>query len=202
MEKPHFVKRGRRLLDRLEAAEPNSHEEHSILHTLEQNVELVESPLYRIEHGLHPWISFLVMPLFALANAGVNFSDTGAGAFTRPLSLAIFTGLFVGKPVGIWLGSFLATKTGIATPPAKLSWTQCFGAAWLCGIGFTMSLFVAGLAFDDTLLSVSKIAILGASVASGIAGSLILARPGRAQSQSESSTETEFEPASSAGNSA
>ncbi|HEY1897555.1 MAG TPA: Na+/H+ antiporter NhaA [Terracidiphilus sp.] len=175
MEKSHFVKQGRWLLDQLEAAQPNSHDEHSILHTLEQNVELVESPLYRIEHGLHPWISFLVMPLFALANAGVNFSDTGTGAITHPLSLAIFFGLFVGKPVGIWLSSFLAAKTGIATPPANLSWTQCFGAASLCGIGFTMSLFVAELAFDDvSLLSISKVAILGASLAAGIGGSVLL----------------------------
>jgi NhaA family Na+:H+ antiporter len=96
---------------------------------------------------------------------------------THPLALAIFFGLFVGKPAGIWLSSFLAAKTGIATPPSNLSWTQCFGAAWLCGIGFTMSLFVAELAFDNvSLLSISKIAILGASLASGICGSVLLAR--------------------------
>jgi len=177
LKKSEFVAQGRRLLDRLEAAPPHSSEEHSALITLERNAELADSPLHRIEYGLQPWISFLVMPLFALANAGVDVTQNLTGAAKHPVSYGILLGLFVGKPAGIWLASILAAKTGIALPPANVSWRQLVGAAWLCGIGFTMSLFVAGLAFDDdSLLSVSKLAILAASVLSGIFGSITLAK--------------------------
>ncbi|PWT74179.1 MAG: Na+/H+ antiporter NhaA [Proteobacteria bacterium] len=179
LQKSEFLEQSRWLLGRLEAAPPHSFEEHSILHTLEQKAEQADSPLHRIEHGLQPWISFVVMPLFALANAGVDVTHNLAGALNHPVSFGILFGLFAGKPLGIWIFSYLADKTGIATPPAGVTWQQKFGAAWLCGIGFTMSLFVAGLAFDDdTLLSVSKIAILGASLASGIGGCIVLARSG------------------------
>jgi len=182
LEKSQFVEQSRWLLTRLEAAPRHSFEEHSIIHTLEQKAEMADSPLHRIEHGLQPWISFLVMPLFALANAGVDVIHNLAGGFTHPIGIGILVGLFAGKPLGIWLFSLVASKTGIALPPAGVSWHQIFGAAWLCGIGFTMSLFVAGLAFeDDSLLSLSKIAILAASLLSGIAGSIVLVRGGSAE---------------------
>jgi len=177
LKKSQFLEQSRWLLDRLEAAQPHSFEEHSIIHTLERKAELADSPLHRIEYGLQPWISFLVMPLFALANAGVDVTHNLAGALRHPVCLGIALGLFAGKPTGIWLFSWLAVKTGIAVPAANVTWRQMFGAAWLCGIGFTMSLFVAGLAFvDDALLSIAKIAILGASILSGICGSVILGR--------------------------
>ena len=177
LQKSEFLEQSRWLLGRLETAAPHSFEEHSILHTLEQKAELADSPLHRIEHGLQPWISFLVMPLFALANAGVDVTHNLTGALKHPVSFGILFGLFAGKPIGIWVFSYLADKTGIATPPTGVTWVQKFGAAWLCGIGFTMSLFVAGLAFDDdALLSVSKIAILGASLVSGIGGYIVLVR--------------------------
>jgi len=193
MKKSEFMEQSRWLLGRLEEAPPNSFEEHSIIHTLEQKLELVESPLHRIEHGLQPWISFLVMPLFALANAGVDVTHNIGGAMTHPVSFGILLGLFVGKPAGIWLFSFLAAKTRMAAAPANISWRQILGAAWLCGIGFTMSLFVAGLAFDETLLSISKIAILLASVASGVCGSLVLV--GRRGNQAAgAAADVEFEP--------
>jgi Na+:H+ antiporter, NhaA family len=179
LDKSQFVEQSEWLLARLKKARPGSFEEHSIIHTLERKAEMAESPLHRIEHGLQPWISFLVMPLFALANAGVDVIHNLAGGFTHPVGIGILVGLFVGKPVGIWVFSFAAAKTGIAMPPANLSWRKMFGATWLCGIGFTMSLFVAGLAFEDeALLNVSKIAILGASVLSGAAGAIVLARSG------------------------
>lgn len=179
LKKSEFLEQSRWLLGRLEAAPDHSFEEHSILHTLEQKAEQADSPLHRIEHGLQPWISFLVMPLFALANAGVDVTHNLIGALKHPVSFGILFGLFAGKPIGIWLSSFLAAKTGLVTPPANVSWNQMFGAAWLCGIGFTMSLFVAGLAFDDdALLSVSKIAILGASVAAAVGGCIVLVRSG------------------------
>jgi Na+:H+ antiporter, NhaA family len=179
LKKSEFLEQSRWLLGRLEAAPAHSFEEHSILHTLEQKAEQADSPLHRIEHGLQPWISFLVMPLFALANAGVDVTHNLTGALKHPVSFGILFGLFAGKPLGIWLSCFLAAKTGLVTPPANVSWNQMFGAAWLCGIGFTMSLFVAGLAFeDDALLSISKIAILAASVAAGAGGCIVLARSG------------------------
>lgn len=179
LKKSEFLEQSRWLLGRLEAAPDHSFEEHSILHTLERKAEQADSPLHRIEHGLQPWISFLVMPLFALANAGVDVTHNLIGALKHPVSFGILFGLFAGKPIGIWLSSFLAAKTGLVTPPANVSWNQMFGAAWLCGIGFTMSLFVAGLAFDDdALLSVSKIAILGASVAAAVGGCVVLVRSG------------------------
>jgi len=202
IKKSEFLAQSRWLLGRLEEAPSNSLEEHSIIHTLEQKLEQVESPLHRIEHGLQPWISFLVMPAFALANAGVDLTHNIAGAAKHAVSFGILFCLFVGKPLGIWLFAFLAAKTRLATPPANISWRQVLGAGWLCGIGFTMSLFVAGLAFDDdTLLSISKIAILGASVASGICGSLILLSRGGRQA-AEETAEAEFEPVSSVGSSA
>ena len=180
--KARFLEQGRWLLDQLEAAPAHSFEEHSIIHTLEQKAELADSPLHRIEHGLQPWISFMVIPLFALANAGVDITQNIAGALRHPMSLGIVLGLFAGKPLGIWLFAFMAARTGIATPPANVEWRQVFGAAWLCGIGFTMSLFVAGLAFDDdSLLNIAKIAILGASVLSGVCGVITLAGSGPPQ---------------------
>lgn len=182
LEKSAFVKQSRWLLDRLDTAHSHSFEEQSIIHTLEQKVQLVQSPLHRIEHQLQPWVSFLVMPLFALANAGVDVTHNIMGALKHPISLGILFGLFVGKPLGIWLFSFVAAKTRIALPPADTSWQQTFGAAWLCGIGFTMSLFVAGLAFeDDSSLRVAKIAILVASILSGVFGSLVLVRSAKTQ---------------------
>jgi NhaA family Na+:H+ antiporter len=176
LEKAQFVEQSQWLLSRLNKAQPGSFEEHSIIHTLEKKAEMADSPLHRIEHGLQPWISFLVMPLFALANAGVDLGHNLVGGLTHPVAWGILIGLFVGKPVGIWALSFIAARTGLAVRPANVSWRKMFGAAWLCGIGFTMSLFVAGLAFsDESLLSVSKIAILAASVLSGAGGALVLA---------------------------
>jgi NhaA family Na+:H+ antiporter len=200
IDKSQLIEQGRWLLDRLEAVPRHSSEEHSIIHTLERNAELADSPLHRIEYGLQPWISFLVMPLFALANAGVDLTQNLAGAFSHPLSFAIVLGLFAGKPAGIWLFSFVAAKTGIAICPPEVTWRQIFGAASLCGIGFTMSLFVAGLAFDDpSLLSIAKIMIIIASVLSGICGSLILANR---SGQKTAEATAEAESVSSGGSSA
>jgi len=138
LDKSQFLEQSRSLLSELGKTKANSFEEHSILHTLESKIGLVESPLHRIELGLQPWIGFLVMPLFALANAGVNFSDVGATAVRHPVSLGIVLGLVIGKPAGIWLFSVLAVKSRLASAMANVSWRQVFGAACLCGIGFTM----------------------------------------------------------------
>ncbi len=106
-----------------------------------------ERPLERLEHALHPWIAFLILPIFAFANAGVSFAGAGLTALFAPLSLGIAAGLVIGKQVGIFGACYLATKTGLATVPKEVSFRQLYGLACLAGIGFTMSLFIGGLAF-------------------------------------------------------
>jgi Na+:H+ antiporter, NhaA family len=185
IDREPFLRRSRGLLERFEAAVPDSSEAHAAIHSLEAQFELIESPLHRIEHALQPWISFLVMPLFAFANAGVRILGNGLAAVTHPVSVAVALGLFVGKPLGIWLFAWASAKTGLATPPAELTWGSLFGAACLGGIGFTMSLFIAGLAFGDgVLLDMAKIGTMGASLAAGTCGSLILLRQRRPSNQS------------------
>lgn len=177
LDRDHFLNRCRKLLDRFEAAPPDSHEAHSTIHTLELQCELVESPLHRIEHLLQPWVSFLIMPLFALANAGVRIWGNTLAAVHHPVSLGVALGLFVGKPIGIWLFARLSAFVNLATPPAEVSWVRVFGASWLCGIGFTMSLFIATLAFGEgPLLAMSKIGTLAGSLAAGLCGSIFLLR--------------------------
>jgi NhaA family Na+:H+ antiporter len=177
LDRDLFLKLSRGLLDRFESARPNSFEAQAAVHTLEAQFELVESPLHRIEHALQPWVGFLVMPLFAFANAGVRILGSGLAAVKHPVSLGVALGLFVGKPLGIWCFAWLSAKSGLAKPPAEVSWGQIFGASWLCGIGFTMCLFIATLAFGEgTLLDMSKIGTLAASLAAGLCGSIFLLR--------------------------
>ena len=179
-----FLKRSRSLIDQFEAAVPNSSEAHSAIHSMETQCELVESPLHRIEHYLHPWVSFVVMPLFAFANAGVRILGNGLAAVKHPVCLGVALGLFIGKPLGIMFFAWASLKAGFATPPAELSPGKIFGAAWLSGIGFTMSLFIASLAFGEgPLLDMSKIGTIAASLGAGICGSIILLRrPSRSDS--------------------
>jgi NhaA family Na+:H+ antiporter len=116
-------------------------------------------------------VAFGIMPLFALANAGVAIEPA---AFTHPVSLAVATGLFLGKPLGIVLVSWLAVVVGLARLPAGVNWKIMFGAGCLAGIGFTMSLFIAGLALDGELLDAGKIGTLTGSALSALLGSLLL----------------------------
>jgi len=133
--------------------------------------------LHRIEHLLHPWVSFMILPLFAFANLGVPILGHLAAAARHPVSLGVGIGLFVGKPLGVWLFARISAKLGLATAPGDLSWTMLCGAAWLCGIGFTMSLFVATLVFGNGVLQdMSKIGVLAGSLASGVCGSIFLVR--------------------------
>src|SRR5579863_1620741 len=177
VDQGEFLKRCRGLLDRLEAATPDSYEAHAAVHTLETQCELVESPLHRIEHLLQPWVSFLIMPLFAFANAGVRILGNMSAALRHPVSLGVALGLFFGKPIGIWLFARLSVAIRLATAPEEVSWGKIFGASWLCGIGFTMSLFIANLAFGESaLLDLSKIGTLAASVGAGLCGCIFLGR--------------------------
>jgi Na+:H+ antiporter, NhaA family len=180
LDRDHFLNRCRRLLDRFEMAHPNSAEAHAAIHSLETQCELIESPLHRIEHTLQPWVSFLIMPVFAFANAGVRILDNVVAAATHPVSLGVALGLFLGKPLGIWLFARLSAAIGLATAPSEVSWERVFGASWLCGIGFTMSLFIATLAFGEgALLTMSKIGTLAASLGAGVCGSVFLIRGGK-----------------------
>ena len=177
IDRDSFLKSSRWLIDRYEAAPQGSAEGHSAIHMMASQLEAVESPLHRIEHLLHPWVSFMILPLFAFANLGVPILGHLAAAARHPVSLGVGIGLFVGKPLGVWLFARISAKLGLATAPGDLSWTMLCGAAWLCGIGFTMSLFVATLVFGNGVLQdMSKIGVLAGSLASGVCGSIFLVR--------------------------
>ena len=129
----------------------------------------------RWEHALHPWVAFLILPGFALANAGVVVSGSFSQALTQPPSLGIITGLVLGKPLGIFGFSWLAVKMGLASLPDGVTWGKVFGMSLLAGIGFTMSLFIADLAFGHAPdLTYAKAGILAGSLLSGMLGYLYL----------------------------
>jgi Na+:H+ antiporter, NhaA family len=175
VEKESFLGKCRRLLDRIERADPNSAECHALIQTLESQCEKVDTPLHRIEHSLQPWVSFLIMPVFAFSNAGVHVLGKIEAAVQNPVTLGVMLGLLLGKPLGIMSFAWLAYKTKLGAPPAGVEWRQIFGASWLCGIGFTMSLFIAGLALEsDQIIDMAKIGTLAASVTAGVVGSLVL----------------------------
>jgi NhaA family Na+:H+ antiporter len=143
---------------------------------LEVASEKAESPLQRLEHELHPWVSYLIMPVFALANAGVSFAGSSVGSVvSSPLTLGILIGLAVGKPLGITLMSWLAVRLRLADLPEGITFRHILGAGWLAGIGFTMALFIANLAFVDAAqLNAAKIGILTASAVAGMLGWTLL----------------------------
>jgi len=153
----------------------NSERQHDVL-AIEESCEKVLTPLQRFEHGLHPWVSFFIIPVFALANAGVTLADMDIlNALLSPVSLGIIIGLFIGKQIGIFAFSFLAVKLKLSSLPEGVNWKNLYGAGILAGIGFTMSLFIAGLAFNDpALLDLSKIGVLSGSLISGIIGFVFL----------------------------
>jgi Na+:H+ antiporter, NhaA family len=134
-----------------------------------------ESPMLRFEHALMPWNKYVIMPVFALANAGVVLGVGAARSLADPISLGVICGLVLGKPIGIVLFSWLATQSRVAAMLDGISWRQIAGVGLLGGIGFTMSLFIANLAFGNTpALEMAKVGILAASVLSGIAGTVVL----------------------------
>jgi Na+:H+ antiporter, NhaA family len=131
------------------------------------------STLHRMEHALHPWVAFAIVPIFGFANAGVALG--GAVSLTASLPLAIALGLIVGKQAGVFGSVWVAVRFGVASRPAGASWAQIYGVALLCGIGFTMSLFIGGLAFPNApQADAVKIGVLAGSVVSAAAGVLVL----------------------------
>ena len=134
-----------------------------------------ESLLEQIEHALKPWISYAIMPIFAFANAGVLLAGIPLSTLTAPIPLGIIAGLIVGKQLGVFGASFVAIKVGIAAPPADASTGQLYGVAILTGIGFTMSLFIGSLAFDDEgIMAQVRLGVLVASLVSGLAAAVVL----------------------------
>ena len=135
--------------------------------------------LLRMEHALVPWNQYLIIPLFGFANAGVALAGIGLAGLVEPLPLAIGAGLFIGKQVGIFASVFAAEKIGFAARPAQATWLQVWGVSILCGIGFTMSLFIRALAFPDqpVLYEQAKVGVLVGSLASVLLGYAILRYP-------------------------
>jgi len=135
------------------------------------------SPARHLEHTLHPWVAFAVLPIFAFANAGVSLRGMSIDTLTNGVPLGIILGLFVGKQVGVFGMVLLARLTGLAKLPKGTTWGQVYGVAILCGIGFTMSLFIGTLAFEHgnfNLLSGVKLGVLVGSIISAVAGLLVL----------------------------
>jgi Na+:H+ antiporter, NhaA family len=144
---------------------------YAALRQMERAARSSISPLRRFETGLHPWVAFVIMPIFALANAGVRIETA---AFADPVAIAVTLGFLIGKPAGILLFSWLAVKSGIARLPADVGWAAVLGGGILAGIGFTMAIFIASLAMEGAMLSAAKVGILGGSVASAVIGMLVL----------------------------
>jgi len=135
------------------------------------------SPLRHLEHILHPWVAFMILPLFAFANAGVSFSGMTATELTGGVAVGIAAGLFIGKQLGVFATSALLIKFGFAEMPRGASWMSLYGIALLTGIGFTMSLFIGSLAFQDSPIDYSapiRAAVLGGSVLSALVGYFLL----------------------------
>jgi NhaA family Na+:H+ antiporter len=177
-----FSDQARSLLDEFDRSETGdlliitSKGQQEAVHSLRNLGTIVQSPLLRLEHSLQGTVTFVIMPLFSLANAGVRLDSVAMDSVV----VGVMAGLLVGKPLGIYLFSRMAVRFGIATLPSHVTWRQLHAVAWLAGIGFTMSLFVADLAFGAGVLNTSaKVGIIGASVLAGVVGWSLLRRRDR-----------------------
>jgi NhaA family Na+:H+ antiporter len=150
------------------------------------------SPLHRLENAIQPWVAFLVLPVFGLANSGVSLAGAAAADLVQPVTLGCALGLFLGKQIGVFGGVFLAVRLGFAPRPIGASWRHLYGVALLCGIGFTMSLFVGVLAFGEggALLYQTKVGVLVGSFASAMCGWLVLRLGSKMRALQEKQPET------------
>jgi NhaA family Na+:H+ antiporter len=176
-----FLERSRYVLDRFEQAGEkgenvlSNEERQAALHALNHAAYKLEPPLHELEHTLHPWVVFAIMPLFALANAGVPLGGDVVEALSSPVALGIVAGLVVGKQLGITLFAWLAVRSGVSELPEGIGFRHVYGAGWLAGIGFTMSLFISDLAFSEvSLIEDAKLGIECASLIAGVVGWTIL----------------------------
>ncbi|MDV7340497.1 Na+/H+ antiporter NhaA [Terasakiella sp. A23] len=135
------------------------------------------SPLKHVEHGLHPWVAFMIIPIFAFFNSGVSFAGMSFASLLQPLPLGIALGLFVGKQIGVFSFSWIAVKIGICRLPRGVNWMQVYGVACLTGIGFTMSLFIGTLAFETSeQLNAVRLGVIMGSILSTFVGVIVLKR--------------------------
>lgn len=178
-----FMRRNEELLEEFQSADATEQElilderRQGALRAIASACEEVQMPLQRMEHSLHGWVNLMIMPIFALANAGVSFAGFEAKAIAEPITLGVLVGLVVGKPLGIVGASWLAVISGVAQLPKGITWSQIVGAGILGGIGFTMALFIANLAFGTNGdLERAKVGILVASALAGVAGVWLLGR--------------------------
>lgn len=184
IDAPTFLRRARYILQQFEDSRRESppmqageEVQQSAVIELEDLCEAVQSPLRKLEYRLHGWVALLIMPVFALANAGVALPTGGLPGETLPIVLGITLGLTLGKPIGLCGAAWLAVRIGIASLPRGVTWQHMFGVGVLAGIGFTMSLFIATLGFVDAqTLNIAKLAILLGSLIAGVSGLLLLLR--------------------------
>jgi NhaA family Na+:H+ antiporter len=142
-----------------------------------RNSEREKSPLHELEHDLHTAVAFFILPIFAFANAGISLGGVSLGYLAHPVSLGIAAGLFIGKQFGVFIFCWLSVRVGMAKLPDGLGWSSIYGVALLCGVGFTMSLFIGSLAFEQTgvnLLFDERLGIIIGSLLSGAAGYMVL----------------------------
>ncbi|MEX2243317.1 MAG: Na+/H+ antiporter NhaA [Fimbriimonadaceae bacterium] len=190
LDATEFYDRGLRFLNKFrDGAKPSepdaflNEDQVSAIDAIEQSCEQVQMPLQRLEHNLHTPVNFVIMPVFALANAGVALGGVGLQSLTAPVTSGVVLGLFIGKAVGISLFSWIGVKLGIAALPKRVTWSHVVGVAFLGGIGFTMSLFIAGLAFGAGELNEgAKLGVLLGSALSGVTGALLIVRTRRYKS--------------------
>lgn len=178
-----YLDRGRHLMEEFDRAGIEGKDvltnpgQQVVIQAMERACEAAMAPLQRIEHALHGWVAFFIIPLFALSNAGVHLSGDVVAVFQHPVTMGIILGLVIGKPLGISLFAWLAVKAGWAAKPAEVPWSAIHAVSWLGGIGFTMSLFIAGLAFEEGILvAEAKIGILAASLLAGVVGWVLMNR--------------------------
>ena len=176
-----FLARIRKLTRQFENAAPNDvrtlePEQVEILARVQADSSRAIPPLQRLEHGLHPLVAFVVMPIFALANAGISFVDLNFGAiFSNGVAIGVMAGLLVGKPVGIVFAVWITERLGFGRRSRGMTWQRVWGLGFLAGIGFTMSMFITMLAFTSPENAIqSKLGIFAASIVGGIAGYIIL----------------------------
>jgi NhaA family Na+:H+ antiporter len=149
-----------------------ANERYAVLRQMERAARGSIAPLERFETGLHPGVGFVIMPLFALANAGVRFE---LADLAEPVAVAVMMGLVVGKPIGVFLFSWIAVKSGLARLPSGVTWAVVSGSGFLAGIGFTMAIFISGLALQGAMLGAAKVGILAGSLVSAVIGMALLA---------------------------
>lgn len=183
IDAPTFLQRAQHLIHRFEQGELEStpilinETQQNMVLELEDLCEQVQAPLQKMEHALQPWIAFVILPIFALANANVSLGGAALSGDTLMVTLGIVLGLTLGKPLGLIGTAWLAVRMGITELPQSVTWQHMLGVGVLAGIGFTMSLFIASLGFNNPeILEAAKLAILIASLIAGTVGLLILAR--------------------------